>query len=307
MSVSKWVKKMGEKGKIVMGALAPHPPHLVYAENPPQNEPVSEGGWEELRWGYERLRESMSDKEFDVIIIHTPHWQTFIGTHFLGVKNFKSKSVDPVFPNLFRYDYDLNVDVELSREIHNIAEKEGLHVKMMENPDFRIDYGTITSCHLTRPEWDKPIVVISSNRASSYFSHEIMQANMLKLGKATREAVEKSGKRALLLSSNSLSHRHFTVEPELPEDMSKEHVTNHNQYIWDMKIINLMLNGKNRELIDIMPDFTEQTMAETDAGSLTWLISALDFPKYEAKIHAYGSVIGTGNAIIGWDSERGEK
>ena len=136
---------------------------------------------------------------------------------------------------------------------------------------------------------------------------EVMQTNMLKLGKATRRAIEKSGKRALLLSSNSLSHRHFTIEPELPEDMSKEHVTNHNQYIWDMKIINLMLKGKNRELIDIMPDFTEQTMAETDAGSLTWLISALDFPEYEAKIHAYGSVIGTGNAIIGWDSERGEK
>ena len=298
---------MSEKGKIVMGALAPHPPHLVYAENPPQNEPTSEGGWEELRWGYERLRESMIDKDFDVIVIHTPHWQTFIGTHFLGVEKFKSKSVDPVFPNLIRYDYDLNVDVKLSREIHDMAEKDGLHVKMMENSDFRIDYGTITSCHLTRPEWDKPIVVISSNRASSYFSNEVMQTNMLKLGKATRRAIEKSGKRALLLSSNSLSHRHFTIEPELPEDMSKEHVTNHNQYIWDMKIINLMLKGKNRELIDIMPDFTEQTMAETDAGSLTWLISALDFPEYEAKIHAYGSVIGTGNAIIGWDSERGEK
>ena len=26
-----------------MGALAPHPPHLVYAENPPQNEAKSEG------------------------------------------------------------------------------------------------------------------------------------------------------------------------------------------------------------------------------------------------------------------------
>ena len=294
---------MSKKGKIVMGALAPHPPHLVYAENPPQNEPVSEGGWEELRWGYERLRKSMSNKEFDVIIIHTPHWQTFIGTHFLGVKKFKSKSVDPVFPNLFRYNYDVKVDVDLSREIHKISEEEGLSVKMMENPDFRIDYGTITSCHLTRPEWDKPIVVISSNRSSSYFSHEVMQTNMLKLGRATRMAIEKSGKRALLLSSNSLSHRHFTIEPELPEDMSKEHVTNHNQYIWDMKMIDLMLKGKNRELIDIMPDFTEQTMAETDAGSLTWLISALDFPDYEAKIHAYGSVIGTGNAIIGWDPE----
>ena len=41
------------KGRIVAGCIAPHPPHLVYAENPPQNEPVAEGGWEQLRWGYE--------------------------------------------------------------------------------------------------------------------------------------------------------------------------------------------------------------------------------------------------------------
>jgi len=289
------------KGEIVMGALAPHPPHLVYAENPPQNEPVSEGGWEELRWGYERLRKSLARKEFDVIIVHTPHWQTYVGTHFLGVPQFKSLSVDPIFPNLFRYSYDLLVDVELSRSIHDAAAKAGLHVMMMENPDFRIDYGTITSCHLARPEWDLPIVCISSNRSRNYFSVEVMQANMLKLGKATRKAVEASGKRALLLSSNSLSHRHFTEEPEVPEDMSQEHITNHNQYLWDMKMIELMRAGKTRELVDIMPDFTEQTVAETDAGSLTWLMAALDFPTYGGEVHAYGTVIGTGNAIIGWD------
>ena len=284
-----------------MGALAPHPPHLVYAENPPQNEPVSEGGWEELRWGYERLRKSLADKEFDVIIIHTPHWQTYVGTHFLGVPHFKNLSVDPIFPNLFRYSYDLTVDVELSRAIHDHAAKAGLHVQMMENPDFRIDYGTITSCHLVRPEWDIPIVCISSNRSRNYFSVEVMQANMVKLGQATREAIEASGKRALLLSSNSLSHRHFTEEPEVPEDMSQEHITNHHQYLWDMKMIELMCSGKTREMIDIMPDFTEQTVAETDAGSLTWLMAALNFPEYQGEIHAYGTVIGTGNAIIGWD------
>ena len=51
------------QGEIVAGCLAPHPPHLVYAENPEQNEPVAEGGWEQLRWGYERLRESLSEIE----------------------------------------------------------------------------------------------------------------------------------------------------------------------------------------------------------------------------------------------------
>ena len=57
------------KGSIVAGCLAPHPPHLVYAENPPQNEPTSEGGWEQLRWGYERLRESLSKIDSDETLI----------------------------------------------------------------------------------------------------------------------------------------------------------------------------------------------------------------------------------------------
>ncbi len=73
------------KGQIVAGALAPHPPHLIYAENPPQNAPRAECGWEMLRWGYERLRRDLSRLEIDVIVIHSPHWQTYVGTHLLGV------------------------------------------------------------------------------------------------------------------------------------------------------------------------------------------------------------------------------
>ena len=80
------------KGQIVAGCLAPHPPHLVYAENPEQNEPRSEGGWEQLRWGYERLRESLSKIDHDVLVILSPHWQTYVGTHFLGLDNFKGRA-----------------------------------------------------------------------------------------------------------------------------------------------------------------------------------------------------------------------
>lgn len=292
------------KGQIVAGALAPHPPHLVYAENPEQNEPKAECGWETLRWGYERMRKNLDAKDYDVLIVHSPHWRTMVGTHFLGVEHFKSISVDPVFPNLFRFHYDLKVDVELSKAIHDEAASMGLTTQMMTNPNFRVDYGTIISCHLTNPAWNKPIVAISSNGASMYYSPDAMQRLMVQLGEATRKAVEASGKKAVLLASNSLSHRHFVVEPEIPEDMSKEHIQHHGQYLWDMKVIDLMKQGKTKELIEILPDFTEQAIAETDGGSLTWLLSALGYPEYPAEVHAYGSVIGTGNAVVEWDHER---
>jgi len=288
-------------GKIIAGVLAPHPPHLVYAENPPQNEPRSECGWEVLRWGYEKCRKNIIAMKPDVLLVHSPHWMTVVGHHFLGLERFKGLSVDPIFPNLFRYNYDMKVDVELSLAISGQAKKAGLITKIMKNPDFRIDYGTITTLHLINPNWDIPVVSISSNNSPYYFSNEVGQEQMMKLGQATREAIEKSGKRCVLLASNSLSHRHFVHEPEIPEDMSHEHVYHHGQYLWDMKVIKLMKEGRTKELLAILPEFMDMTCAEIKAGALTWMLSGLNVPEYPATVHAYGSVIGTGNAIVEWN------
>lgn len=287
-------------GKIVVGALAPHPPHLVYAENPPQNEPKAEGGWETLRWGYDKLRASLAKLDYDVIMVLSPHWRTYVGTHVLAHPHFKGLSVDPVFPHLFRYNYDLKVDVALAEALNAEAQKTGYPMKLMKNPDYRIDYGTIVSCHLANPKWDKPIVAISSHSSSAYFSPDVMQEEMLALAKITRAAIEKSGKKVVLLASNSLSHRHFTKEPPLPEDMSHEHIYNHSQYLWDMKLIELFKAGKSKEVFQLMPDFTEQAIGETDSGALSWLLATMNFPTKPAEVHAYGTVIGTGNAIVEW-------
>ncbi len=88
------------KGKIISGVLAPHPPHLVYAENPDRNDPKAECGWENLRWAYERCRKSVLEQKPDVILVHSPHWQTITGHHVLGLPHFSGLSVDPIFPHL---------------------------------------------------------------------------------------------------------------------------------------------------------------------------------------------------------------
>jgi 2-aminophenol/2-amino-5-chlorophenol 1,6-dioxygenase beta subunit len=132
-----------------------------------------------------------------------------------------------------------------------------------------------------------------------------MQEQAKTLGEATRQAIEASGKRALLLASNSLSHRHFTTESDVPEDMSKEHIYNHHQYLWDMKMIEMMRQGRSREIVDMMPEFIAQAVSEADAGGLTWLMSALNYPNTPAEIYAYGTVIGTGNVVAAWQQTEG--
>jgi len=285
-------------GRIVAGALAPHPPHLVYAENAPQNEPRAECGWEELRWGYERLRKSLESKPYDVIIVHTPHWRTGRGHHVLAHPHFSGLSVDPVFPHLFRYRYDVKVDVPLAELVVEEARAAGLTSMPMRNPDFRIDYGTLVSCHMVRPQWDVPVVAVSSSSCYDDFSVEVGDAQMTALGVATRKAIARSGRRALLLASCSLSHRHFTQEPAVPEDMTHEHIYNYNQYLWDMRMLGHLRAGRTKRVVEESPDFVEQASSETRAGSLTWLLAALGFPTEPATVHAYGTVIGTGNAVV---------
>ncbi len=293
-------------GSIVAGCLAPHPPHLVFAANPEQNEPKSSGAgaWKSLHEGYERLRASLEARDFDVLVVHTPHWKTHMGHHFLGLPHFQGLSVDPVFPNLFRFRYDLDVDVELAEAIAERSAQRGLVTQMMTNPDFRVDYGTLTSCQLTRPEWDKPIVCISSAFTSLDFSTEAGDREMLALGEATREAIAATGRRAVLLATTSLSHRHFTEEPEDPEDPRFESIYSANQASWDEHILDLMRAGKGQKILDEMPDFIEQSVSECREGSLTWLLGALEVPDYPGTVHGYGTVIGTGNAIVEWDPQQ---
>jgi 2-aminophenol/2-amino-5-chlorophenol 1,6-dioxygenase beta subunit len=292
-------------GTIVAGYLAPHPPHLIYAENPEQNEPRSRGGWEVLRWGYEELRRRLAGPDRpDVLVVHAPHWITMVGHHVNCVPHPRGVSVEPIFPNLFRYHYDFRTDVELAEAILAEADGLGLVTSAMRESDVRVDYATIGALHLVNPAWDLPVVSISANN-NPYFYSDAALDEMETLGEATRRAVEATGRRAVLLASNSLSHLHWDVEPELPEDMSREHPYSQHQYEWDMRLLSAIREGPTSRLRELIPRHIEETASETKSGSLSWLLSAMGWPDVAGEVLAYGTIIGTGNAIVEWRGRRG--
>ena len=289
------------RGRIVAGVLAPHPPHLIYAENPPQNEPRSHGGWDVLRWGYDHLRRRLHERwRPDVLLVHAPHWVTAVGHHVNCVERSSGVSVDPIFPHLFRYTYDFRTDVELAEAIVSEGERAGLTMGAMRHPGLRVDYATIGALHLINPAWDIPVVSLSANN-NPYFYGDAPLDEMEALGRATRRAIEATGRRAVLCASNSLSHLHWDVEPDVPEDMACEHAYSDHQYRWDMKLLDVMRSGNAQALRRLIPEHIEATSSETKAGGLSWMLAALGWPDLAARVHAYGPVIGTGNAVVEWD------
>jgi 2-aminophenol/2-amino-5-chlorophenol 1,6-dioxygenase beta subunit len=120
------------------------------------------------------------------------------------------------------------------------------------------------------------------------------------LGEATRRAIERTGRRAVLLASNSLSHLHWDTEPDLPEDMGVERPFNHAQYAGDMELLATIRDGPTSRLKEAVPAHIEATSSETKAGSLTWLMAAMGWPAIAGDVLAYGTVIATGNAVVEW-------
>jgi 2-aminophenol/2-amino-5-chlorophenol 1,6-dioxygenase beta subunit len=177
----------------------------------------------------------------------------------------------------------------------------GLTAKMMTNPNFRVDYGTITTLHMMRPQWDIPVVGLSANNSPYYLTMGEGLEEMDILGKATRKAIEASGKRAVLLASNTLCHLHFSEEPVPPENMSEEFPKSYEGYKWDMRIIELLRQGKTAETFEILPQFIDESFAEIKAGSFTWMFAAMGYPEIPGELHGYGTVIGTGNAVMEWN------
>jgi 2-aminophenol/2-amino-5-chlorophenol 1,6-dioxygenase beta subunit len=175
---------------------------------------------------------------------------------------------------------------------------------MMRNPNFRVDYGTITTLHMIRPQWDIPVIGLSANNSPYYLSTEEGLEEMDRLGRATRTAIEKLGRRAVLLASNTLCHWHFHEEPALPEDMSQEHPQSLSGYQWDMRMIDLLRQGKTKEVFRLLPQFIDEAFAEVKSGAFTWMFAAMGYPEIPAELHGYGTVIGTGNAVMEWNLER---
>ena len=122
----------------------------------------------------------------------------------------------------------------------------------------------------------------------------------LSAGRLARPFV-KTGRRAVLLASNTLSHWHFHEEPAIPEDMSKEHPQSMAGYQWDVRMIDLMRKGRMQEVFKLLPQFIDEAFAEVKSGAFTWMHAAMGYPELAAELYGYGTVIGTGNAVMCWD------
>ena len=188
-------------GQIIAGFLAPHPPHLVYGENPPQNEPRSQGGWEPLRWAYEHARRSLEELKPDVLLAHSPHWITQQGHHFLGIRNLNGKSVLQglhVDDNWHEYGdlpFDMKIDVEFAELALKKTAEAGIKAKSVDYDHFPVDTGAIIASNFLNPGGATPLAITSNN---VYHDWQMTES----LGRVAADSASELGRKLAVIGGN---------------------------------------------------------------------------------------------------------
>lgn len=264
---------------IAQGYIVPGLPHLVFAQE----------GYEALRAAYRQAGEEVQALNPDVLVIYSAQWISVLGHSFQTDPRPQGLHVDENWHAMGEFPFSFPVDVPLAEKAAELAEARGLATKRVNYPGFPIDTGTLVCQHFLNPESRIPVVIVSSN---IYCGREDSMA----LGEAVAEAVEQSGKRAVLVACTSLSNRFWThsIEPgadaiSRPEDEA-----------WNRRMLDLLQAGYTQEALDLTPQFAQEASAEMMFKGFYWLMGALKSPAVAAQVKAYEPIWGTGAAVVSY-------
>lgn len=269
---------------MVMGAVVPGLPHLLLA---PEKNP----GWTKLRKAYDQLRRDIEATDAELLVIYSTYWPSILGHQIQAQPEPEWVHVDDQFHALGSIPYKLRIDSEFAKLYCEKAKDRGLHARTTAYNGFPIDTGSIVALKLLNPDNRIPAVIVSSNIYSD-------RSETIVLGKAARDAVEASGKKAVAISVSSLSNRLFTQ----PVDPKDDHIHSKKDEEWNQKYLEFLSEGRLEDVSQLSRQFHREARVNkvVNFKPFWWLAAIMGQNNmYEGKVYEYQPVMGTGNAIVG--------
>jgi len=267
------------KGTIQHAYILPGLPHLTSQ--------ISVARWETLRRSFRQAGEHIQQAKPDVLVIYSTQWISVLGHSFQANPNPKGLHVDDNWYEFGDFPFDLRVDAELGTRAAAIASSLGLATKTVDYEGFPIDTGTLVVQRFVNPQGTIPLVIVSCNIYAG-------QEDSLTLGRAMRQAIEESGKRAVVIACAGLSARFFTeaIDPQQDRLSRAEDDT------WNQRVLDLIAQGKNADVLTLSAAYAQPAAPDMDFKAFAWLMGVLGTPTIPGKVLGYGPVWGTGAAVV---------
>ena len=262
-------------GSIVGALIVTHTPRIA-------DESTAPAFTQEMIRGMHELGEEVARLDPDALIQVSTHWVTTFDHYVLGHKRHEGILTSSEAPDMISgVPYDFPGDAELAEVIVEKGKEHGLPVILSAPEHFVLDYGTLNPLRYISPQFDIPVVPISSCLLAD------IQESMF-WGQEIAEGISQISRRVMVVASGALSHA-LVRGPEMwPSEKCQA---------LDRKFIELVTQGTADELKSFFPCFVKDAEAEMGGRHLAILLGATG-GHFRGKLHSYGPSSGSGNAVV---------
>ena len=258
---------------ITAAYMVPHPPMIV-----PQVGRGSEKQIEKTIRAYEAVAEEIAAIRPETVIITSPHAVMY--ADWFHISPGKEASGDFGRFGAPEVSFRKKYDTELVGKICAIAKEKGFPAGTDGEKDRRLDHGTTVPLYfIERKYQDYQLVRIGLSG--------LPLAEHYAFGQIIRQAVEETGRKAVLVASGDLSHKLQTYGPYGFAEEGPE---------YDARIMDVAGRAAFGEMLAFDDVFCEKA-AECGHRSFVIMAGALDGLEVEAKVYSHEDVTGVGYGI----------
>ncbi len=268
-------------GLLQKAYLVPGQPHILLGAD-------RNAGWASLKASYEAVGREIERSGAELILLYSTQWFSVIGHLFQTDPNPKWTLVDQNWYELGEIPYSFRVDPEFGTLYAGICKDLGMQTATVAYHGFPIDTGTVVALKLLTPNNAIPASMVSCN---IYAERDETRA----LGRAARTAVERYGKKTIVVIVTNLSNRFEVGEI----DMAHDKISSSKDDEWNRKILEMLGEGRLEDVAQVAREFGREANADMGFKAIWWLAAlAGENNKYDGKVWDYQPVWGTGNAIV---------
>ena len=258
---------------ILAAFMVPHPPMIVPA--------VGRGSEQQIQKtidAYEQVADEIAALAPETIIITSPHAVMY--ADYFHISPGRGARGDFGRFRAAQVRFDEEYDRELVSELASIASEQGFPAGVMGERDKRLDHGTMVPLYFVRNKYKGAKIVrigLSGLPLSEHY----------RLGQMIREAVDRTGRRVVLIASGDLSHK---LQDYGPYGFAEEGP----QY--DARIMDVCGRAAFGELFDFDETFCDRA-AECGHRSFVIMAGAFDGLAVKATQLSHEDVTGVGYGI----------
>ncbi|WP_373531183.1 hypothetical protein [Vampirovibrio sp.] len=268
---------------IVKALMVPGLPQLIFEQS-------GDGPWQVFREAMKTAALQVEAAAPEVLVLYSAQWISVLGHSFQYAANPSGLHVDENWHDLGDMPYSFQIDRDLTARAERLSRSRGLATKLVDYAGFPVDTATLVALRYFNPKGHLPVVIVSSN---IYASAE----DAMTLGQAVGEAIQQSGKRAVLINCSLMSHR-FLTEVVTPQT---ERFSNPQDDQWNRQMLDLLGQGQGLKALEWGPEYVEKANPEMGFKGFYWMMGAMNNLSAPAQVLAYGSLWGAGAVVLSYD------